>query len=133
MFCVGTMRSGIGWETDSVESAMNDHMYYWFVSRERQSKLINKVPSFYALWRRYGETPEQFQTAMRETLELYMKELFPVTTVTIKIEYINGSTSLYRLSADVQVTHDNVKYSLAKVVEVRPENFELLDKHRLGS
>lgn len=133
MFCVGTMSSSTGWETKSVENAMNLHFYYWFVTRENQSRVITQVPSFYAVWKRFGEKKEDMISNTQELLTLYMKEQFPDTTVTVEAEAINGSISMYKLKANVKVRHEGITYSLAKVVEVRPSNFVLLDKFRLGS
>lgn len=133
MFCIGTMQSGVGWETKSVENAMNLHFYYWFVSRESQSRVMSKVPSFYAVWKRFGEKQDTMISNTNETLLLYMKEVFPDTKVTVTAENLSNTESMYRLLIDCQVTYNGTKYSLSKAVQIRPDNFELLDKHRLGS
>lgn len=131
-FCVGTLSTANGWETKSVENAMNLHFYYWFVSRENQSKLVVKVPSFYALWKRYGEKQDEMLSNTIDTLTLYMKELFDNVKVTADINNLNNTESLYALMINVSVTVSGITYSLAKVVEMRPNNFTLLEKHRLG-
>ena len=133
MFCVGTMQSATGWETKSVENAMNLHFYYWFVTRESQSRCLSKVPSFYALWKRFGEKQEDMISNTNQLLGLYMKEQWPDTTITVTTENIGNTESLYRLLIDCKVKYAGVTYSLSKAVAIRPDNFELLDKHRLGS
>jgi len=132
MFCVATMSSDTGWETKSVDNAMNRHFFYWFVSRENQSRIISKVPSFYKLWKDFGERQNDMISNTQTFLTAYMKELFPDVNVTVNAEAVDGSTSMYRLLVSCTVTVEGIKYSLAKVVAIRPDNFELLDKHRLG-
>jgi len=132
MFCVGTMSSKTGWETKSVENAMYLHFYYWFISRENQSKTISQVPSFYKLWKDYGEKPDDMISNTKLFLTKYMQELFPNVNVDVKTTNVNGTISLYNLNVNVRVTVGDVGYSLSKIVEVRPDAFLLLDKHRLG-
>lgn len=132
MFCVATMSSDTGWETKSVDNAMNRHFFYWFVSRENQSRIISKVPSFYKLWKDYGEKQNEMISNTQTFLTAYMKELFANVNVTVNTEAVDGSASMYRLLVSCTVTLDGIQYSLAKVVAIRPDNFELLDKHRLG-
>jgi len=132
MFCVGTMSSDTGWETKSVDNAMSKHFYYWFVSRANQSRLLSDIPSFYKLWKDYGERQDEMVSQTQTLLTAYMKELFPTVTVTVVAEAIDGSISMYRLKVNCRVDYNGTSYNLAEVVAVRPDAFTLLDKHRLG-
>lgn len=131
-FCIGSMNSAVGWENKSINKAMALHFYYWFVSRENQSKTISQIPSFYALWKRYGEKQGELVTAMNDFLKLYMQEQFPVVTVDCQIVPVDNTTSLYNLAVNVVVKDSGIDYPLAKIIEVNPTNFQLLEKSRSG-
>lgn len=112
---------------------MSKHFYYWFVSRENQSRIISKVPSFYKLWKDYGEKQNEMVSNTQTYLTSYMQELFDDVTVTVNVEAVDNSISMYRLLVSCIVNYQGTRYSLAKVVSVRPDSFNLLDKHRLGT
>lgn len=131
--CIATMSSGIGWETKSINKGMELHFYYWFVAKESQSKLIGSIPSFYALWKRYGEKQNELQAAVKEFLKLYMQEQFPIVNVDCQFIPVDNTQSLYNLAVNVTVTDNEISYSLAKIIEVNPNNFQLLEKHRSGT
>lgn len=129
-FCVGTMNTETGWEVKSPENAAYLHFYYWFVSRKSQDKLIAEIPSFYHLWKTYGENRENLVENCNTFLTKYMQELFPDVTVLCNYRNVEGTSSLYHLVATVTVRHAGVEYKLAQLIEVRPEMFNLLERSR---
>lgn len=129
-FCVGTMRTSHGWEIASAEEAASLHLMYWFASRRSQGRIYAKVPSFYFLWKQYGENKDRLVEEVGNNLESYFKELFEGVTVQCTAKNIEGSRSQYHLQIAVRFTVDNVQFDLAKSVMVTEEYYKALDEAR---
>jgi hypothetical protein len=130
-FIVGTMTTASGWETQSPPDALAKHITYWFQSRRNQGKVMGNVPSFYYLIKQYGGKPETLLEKCNMELEQYIKELFPVCSVTVTRENLTGKTNQYTLIIAARIVSDNVAYDLARSVLVTGEEYKLLDAQRL--
>lgn len=132
-FCVATLDTASGWETKSPEEALALHFTYWFTSRRNQGRVIGGVPSFYFLWAAHGKVPETLQERAREEFNDYLKELFPISEVSVEINDLNPTTSTYHLAISARIIVDNLAYDLAKVVLVTGEKYRILDEARLNN
>lgn len=91
------------------------------------------VPSFYYLWKTYGESPDRLIEKTKLELEAYVKELFPVCAVTVSQEKISEAGSTYTLIIAVRVTVNNENYDLADAILVTGSKYKLLDQARIKS
>lgn len=130
-FCVATMDSRIGWETQSPQAALARHTTYWFQSRKNQGKVVGDVPSFYYLFKQYSQYPEQMEEQTREQFKRYLEELFDEVAVACVRQNVTGSANNYRLTLTARVVVDGVKYDLAQTILVTGEMYKVLDQERL--
>lgn len=130
-FLVGTMSTSHGWETKSVPDALAKHITYWFQSRKNQGKVVANVPSFYYLIKEFGQDPDKLVEQARNELERYIKELFPVCSVTVSKENLTGKLNQYTLIIAVRVINDDIAYDLAEAVLITGEQYKLIDAARL--
>lgn len=131
-FCVGTMSTKSGWEIKSPEEALALHFMYWFASRRNQGKVIGGVPSFYFLWAEHGKTPETMIERTRVELDLYVKELFPESEVSVTKQENHGTLTQYTLIIAARVVSDGIAYDMANVVLITGEHYKVLDDKRLN-
>ncbi|UYE93442.1 hypothetical protein [Shewanella phage FishSpeaker] len=129
-FCVGTMRTSHGWETSSAEEAASLHITYWLASRHSQGRIYNKVPSFYYLWKEFGDNKDRLVEEVGNHLEEYFKELFEGVLVQCTAEFNEGSKSKYNLRIALRFTVDGNQYDLSKAVLVTKEYYRALDDAR---
>lgn len=132
-FCVATMSTENGWETQSVPTALSLHLMYWFASRRNQSKNLANVPSFYYLWQKYGTNKEQMISNCRQELTQHMSELFDSPKVEVTAVDKSEAGSTYRLVFAVQVFSDGTYYDLARSVLITNEMYKVLDEERLNN
>ena len=130
-FCVGTMDSSVGWEFQSVETALSKHFLYWFSSRRNQGIVIGEVPSFYYLFMKNNRTPDALVEKTKTDFDAYLGELFTQRTVQVSYEYINETRSLYTIQIYAQVINDGKVYDLGRTIEVTGEEYKILDEVRL--
>jgi hypothetical protein len=121
-----------GWETKSPEEALSLHFMYWFTSRRNQGKVLGGVPSFYFLWAEHGKTPETMIERTKIELDLYVKELFPESEVSVTKQNINNTLTQYTLIIAARVVSDGVAYDMARAVLVTGEHYKVLDEKRLN-
>lgn len=131
-FIVGTMSTQSGWETQSPYDALAWHITYWFASRKSQLKFINDVPSFYALWEKYGTDPSLLESETRTALTDYIAELFDDAVCDVKRQNVEGQVNNYRLIISARVKYDGTVYDLSRAVEITGEKYKLLDDERLA-
>lgn len=131
-FCLASMDSSIGWEIQSVETALAKHFTYWLESRRNQGKVIGKVPSFFYLFMKYGQNPDKLVEAAKTELEAYMGEMWPQHEVIVTYAYINGSRSLYTVQLNIKVFSDGKVYDLGRTIEKTGEEYRILDTERLA-
>lgn len=129
-FCVGTLDSKVGWETQSVESAISRHVTYWFVSRNNQGKIIGDVPSFYYLFQKYSSIPEEMITQTRDQFKAYLEELFDNVVIETGRQDHEGSPNNYNLNIAGMVVVDGIKYDIAETVIVTGEYYKILTAER---
>ena len=132
-YIVGTMSTKSGWETQSVPEALALHLTYWFASRRNQSKILDKVPSFYYLWQQYGANKDMLVEQARAKLKEYMSELFDDPAVSVAATDKTDAGSQYRLEIAVRVNSDGVFYDLARSVIITNEQYKVLDEERLNN
>lgn len=133
-FIVGGMNTRTGWETQSPYEAMSWHIVYWFASRRSQGMVLGNVPSFYYLWKTYGENRETMVEQTDEALKSYFSELFSgLGQVSTQVGYVNveGELNNYHLNIAVRVNYNGRSYDLARTVLVTGEKYKLLDEARL--
>lgn len=130
-FCVGTLDSSVGFETQSVEEAISRHFAYWFASRRNQDKIMGEVPSWNYLYMTYNRTPDRLAEKAKEELDTYFGELFPQRNVTVSFEYINETKSLYSIQISVQVISDGLAYDVGRTILKTGEFYKVLDSERL--
>lgn len=130
-FCIGTMDTSSGWETQSVEAAISLHVTYWFTGRQNQGKILGDVPNFYMLFKDYSSNPEQMVSQMRDKFKAYMEEQFDDVIVDVSRQNVTGETNNYRLILASRVVVDGVKYDLAQTILVTGELYKVLDTERL--
>lgn len=134
-FCVGTMSTRSGFETQSVYEAMSHHIGYWFQSRKSQGMVLGDVPSFYYLWKTYGENREGMVENTYTALKAYFEELFPdLGQVSTQVTYtdVTGELNNYHLNIAVRVNYNSRTYDLARVVLITGEKYKLIDEARLN-
>lgn len=131
-FLVGTLSTSNGWETTSPTEALAKHLTYWFQSRRNQGSILGEVPSFYFLVKQYGQDPDTLMEQARIELSGYIKELFPMSDVSVEKENKTEAGNNYRLIIAARVISDNQTYDLAQAVLVTGEEYKLLDQARLG-
>lgn len=131
-FCLASMDSSIGWEVQSVETALAKHFTYWLTSRRNQGKVIGKVPSFFYLFMKYGQNPDKLVESTKIELENYIGEMWPQREVVITYAYINGSKSLYTVQIKIKVISDGKVYDLGRTIEKTGEEYRILDTERLA-
>lgn len=131
-FCLASMDSSIGWETQSVETALAKHFTYWLESRRNQGKVIGNVPSFFYLFMKYSDTPDALVEKAQQELDSYMGEMWPQREVLVTYQYINGSRSLYTVQLDIKVISDGKLYDLGRTIEKTGEEYRILDEKRLA-
>ena len=131
-FCVGTMSTRFGWETQSAQEALALHFTYWFTSRNSQGKVLGGVPSFYYLWEQYGQNQDRLVEETKNGLDAYIKELFPRSKVSVTYENEDGYLYNYRLIISAQVVDGSEVHDLAKTVLITGEGYKVLDQRRLG-
>lgn len=131
-FCLASMDSSIGWEVQSVETALAKHFTYWLTSRRNQGKVIGKVPSFFYLFMKYGQNPDKLVESTKIELENYIGEMWPQREVVITYAYINGSKSLYAVQIKIKVISDGKVYDLGRTIEKTGEEYRILDTERLA-
>lgn len=131
-FIVGTMSTQSGWEAQSPYDALAWHITYWFAARKSQLKNINDVPSFYAIWEKYGTDPGQMESETRSALTDYIAELFDDVVCDVKRQNVEGQVNNYRLILSARVKYDGVIYDLSRAVEITGEKYKLLDDERLA-
>lgn len=130
-FCIGTMDTSSGWETQSVEAAIARHVTYWFTGRENQGKVLGKVPNFYMLFKNYSAQPEQMVNEMRDKFKAYLEEQFDSVVVDVSRQNLTGEINNYRLTLSARVVVDGVKYDIAQTILVTGELYKVLDTERL--
>lgn len=130
-FCVGSMSTEYGWETQSPEVALSLHTTYWFASRENQGKVLGDVPSFYMLFKDFSNQPEMMVEQTREKFKAYLEELYDEVLVEVTRQNITGELNNYRLILSARVVSDGVKYDLAQTILVTGELYKVLDMERL--
>lgn len=131
-FCVATLDSSVGFETQSVEEAISRHFTYWFASRRNQGKIMGGVPSWYYLFMDYNRTPDRLAEKAKEELDTYFGELFPQRNVTVTYEYMDKTKSQYRLQISVQVISDGLAYDVGRTILKTGEFYKVLDAERLA-
>lgn len=131
-FIVGTMSTQSGWETQSPYDALSWHITYWFAARKSQLKAVADVPSFYALWEKYGTDPVRLENEVRSALRDYIAELFDDCVADVKRENVEGQVNNYRLIISARVKYDGAGYDLSRAVEITGEKYKLLDDERLA-
>lgn len=131
-FIVGTMSTTSGWETTSVTEALAKHITYWFQSRYNQGRVLGKTPSFYYLFKTYGQTPDRLIEQSQIELESYIKELFPVCRISVTKEDISDRGSVYRMIIAAVVVSQGQSYDLAQAVLVTGSKYKLIDEERIG-
>lgn len=131
-FCVGTMSTRSGWETQSAQEALALHFTYWFTSRNNQGKVLGGVPSFYYLWEQYGQNQDKLIEETKNALGDYIKELFPRSKVSVTQEHAEGYNYNYRMIISAQVVDGSEMYDLAQTVLITGEGYKVLDQRRLG-
>lgn len=131
-FCLASMDSSIGWEVQSVETALAKHFTYWLTSRRNQGKVIGKVPSFFYLFMKYVQNPDKLVESTKIELENYIGEMWPQREVVITYAYINGSKSLYAVQIKIKVISDGKVYDLGRTIEKTGEEYRILDTERLA-
>jgi len=130
-FCVGTLDSGVGFETQSPEEAISRHLTYWFASRRNQGKIMGNVPSWNYLWMTHNRTPDRLAEKAKEELDTYFGELFAQRTVEVTFQYLNESRSLYSLQISIQVISDGKLYDVGRTILKTGEHYKVLDSERL--
>ena len=131
-FCLGSMDSSVGWETQSVETALSRHFTYWLESRRNQGKVIGQVPSFFYLFMKHSSTPEKLVEKANQELKSYMDEMFPGSEVVVTYKYIGESRSQYTVQLDIRVFVDGKVYDLGRTIEKTGEQYRILDEERLA-
>lgn len=131
-FIVGTMSTTSGWETTSVTEALARHITYWFQSRYNQGRVLGQTPSFYYLFKTYGQTPERLIEQSQIELASYIKELFPDSQVSVTKEDISERGSTYRMGIAAIVVSQGQTYDLAQAVLVTGSKYKLIDEERIG-
>lgn len=130
-FCVGTLDSGVGFETQSPEEAISRHLTYWFASRRNQGKIMGNVPSWNFLWMTYNRTPDRLAEKAKEELDTYFGELFAQRTVEVTYRWLNDTRSLYSLQLSIQVISDGKLYDVGRTILKTGEYYKVLDSERL--
>lgn len=130
-FCVGTMSTRSGWETQSAQEALALHFTYWFTSRYSQGKVLDKTPSFYYLWEQYGQNQDVLIDKTKNELTSYIKELFPRCDVGVSAENVDGYNYNYNLIISVRVVSGSEVLDLARVILITGEGYKVLDERRL--
>ncbi|MGB3945557.1 MAG: hypothetical protein WBK76_01840 [Candidatus Saccharimonadales bacterium] len=130
-FCVASLSTKSGWETKSPQEALALHFTYWFASRRSQGKVLVNTPSFYYLWKQYGESPDKLVEETKNELENYLKELFPQCSVNVVKELMEGQLHNYRIIIGAQVAHNGYVYDLGQSVVVTGEGYKVLDQARI--
>lgn len=130
-FCIGTMDTSTGWETQSVEAAISRHITYWFSGRENQGKVLGGVPNFYMLFKNFSSRPEQMVDQMRDKFKAYLEEQFDDVAVDVGRQNLTGELNNYRLTLSARVVADGVKYDIARTILVTGELYKVLDMERL--
>lgn len=130
-FCIGTMDTSTGWETQSVEAAISRHITYWFSGRENQGKVLGGVPNFYMLFKNFSSRPEQMVDQMRDKFKAYLEEQFDDVAVDVGRQNLTGELNNYRLTLSARVVADGVKYDIARTILVTGELYKVLDTERL--
>lgn len=129
-YCVGTLDSKVGWETQSVENAISKHVTYWFVSRYNQGKIIGEVPSFYYLFEKHSSNPEEMAKQTRDQFKQYLEELFDEVVIETSMQSHKGSVNNYNLNIAGMVVVDGVKYDIAETIIVTGEFYKKLTAER---
>lgn len=129
-YCVGTLDSKVGWETQSVENAISKHVTYWFVSRYNQGKIVGEVPSFYYLFEKYSSDPEEMAKQTRDQFKKYLEELFDNVVVETSRQDYQGSVNNYNLNIAGMVVVDGIKYDIAETIIVTGEFYKTLTSER---
>lgn len=130
-FCIGTLDSKLGWETQSPPAALARHVTYWFTSRENQGKLLGKVPSFYMLFKNYSNNPDEMVTQTTSKFKAYLEEAFDDVIVDVSRQNLTGELNNYRLMLSARIVADGIKYDLAQTIVVTGELYKVLDTERL--
>lgn len=130
-FCIGTMTTSAGWETQSAEAAISRHVTYWFTGRENQGKVLGNVPNFYMLFKNFSARPEQMVEQTREKFKAYLEEQFDDVVVDVGRQNLTGELNNYKLTLSARVVVDGVKYDIAQTILVTGELYKVLDAERL--
>lgn len=130
-FCIATMDTRSGWETESPLNAISLHTTYFFAARENQDKLLGGVPNFYGLWQKYGETPERMVSNLKSIFTDYMKEQFDEVLIEVIKQNITGQANNYRLILTGKIVVDGAVYDLAETILVTGEFYKVLTNERL--
>lgn len=131
-FCLASMDTSVGWEIQSVETALAKHFTYWLTSRRNQGKVMGGVPSFFYLFMKYSQTPEALVEKAQQELDSYMGEMWPQREVIVTFEYIGESRSLYSVQLNIKVISDGKLYDLGRTIEKTGEDYRILDEKRLA-
>jgi len=130
-FCIATMDTRSGWETESPLNAISLHTTYFFAARENQDKLLGNVPNFYSLWQQYGELPERMVENLKTIFTAYMKEQFDEVVIEVIKQNLTGQANNYRLILTGKIVVDGSVYDLAETILVTGEFYKVLTNERL--
>ena len=130
-FCIATMDTRSGWETESPRNAISLHTTYFFAARENQDKLLGNVPNFYGLWQQYGELPERLAENLKTIFTAYMKEQFDEVVIEVIKQNLTGQANNYRLILTGKIVVDGSVYDLAETILVTGEFYKVLTNERL--
>lgn len=130
-YCVASMDTRIGWETQSPSAALARHVTYWFAARENQGKLMGGVDSFYMLFKEYSSNPDKMVEETERNFKIYLQQLFDDVLVGVTRQNVTGSVNNYRLILTARVAVDGAKYDLAETILVTGEMYKVLDSERL--
>lgn len=130
-YCVASMSTETGWETQSPQAALAKHVTYWFQSRENQGKVMGKVPSFYMIFKTFSRDPEKMVEETRTKFKAYIEELFDNVLVHVERQNITGEINNYKLILTARVNVGGVNYDLAETILATGELYRVLDTERL--
>jgi len=130
-FIVGTLDTAVGWETQSVETAISRHITYWFAARENQGKVVSAVPNWHTLFMEYSHQPEKMVEQTKTAFKAYLNELFNDVEVYVESQNLTDQRYNYKLVLAARVTVNGERYDIAQTILATGELYKVLDMERL--